>query len=82
MKVVAVEMGFYKGNRKRIGAMFDLAEGERVPKWAKEVGDADEAAAESVKVKAAAVKKQADGAKAASGGAAAKAKADAMNESF
>lgn len=80
MDVVAVEMGFYKGNRKRIGAVFEVAEGERVPKWTKPVSNADEAAAESVKVKSAAVKKRADGARAASGGEAAKAKADAMNE--
>lgn len=80
MQVVATEIGFYKGNRKRVGAVFNLADGERMPKWAKEVSNADEAAAESVKVKSAAIKKQADGAKAASGGAAAKAKAEAFSE--
>lgn len=33
MKVRAKQLGFYKGNRIRPGAVFDIAEGEKLGKW-------------------------------------------------
>lgn len=79
MEVVAIEMGFYKGERKRIGARFDV-DGKHIPKWVKPVSSDSEAEDEAKKAKFNAEKKLIDGVRAASGGKAAKDKIDSLSE--
>lgn len=86
MQVVALETGFYLGERKRTGAIFNLDEsklkkknGEAVlPKWVKAVPDVRAAKAEAAAAVKAEQEKQRAGAIAASGGKAAKEKSDAL----
>lgn len=40
-KLTAVTVGFYKGNRVKAGQSFDF-EGDKLPKWARLAGDAEE----------------------------------------
>lgn len=73
-QVVALKPGFYAGQRRRIGDVFDMAvkEGARMPKWVKVVQNPHEAKREAAAAKQAEVDKQKAGAIAASGGKAAK----------
>lgn len=83
MKVVAISEGFYKGTRRRVGAVFDMPEegmkkkdGKPVlPSWVKAVQNDQQAKAVAAQVKQDELDKQKAGAIAASGGKAAKTKA-------
>lgn len=85
MQVVAMQPGFYGGSRRRTGDIFDMADSAIVkdkdgkvvkPKWVKAAPNAHEARVEAAKAKKAENDKQVAGAIAASGGKAAKEKAD------
>ncbi len=86
MQVVALETGFYDGARRRPGAIFNLDESKLktkdgkpvLPKWVELVADAQQAKRRAESVKAGKAAKEKAGAIAASGGAVAKAKIDAM----
>lgn len=75
-QVVALKPGFYAGQRRRTGDVFDMTvkEGSRLPKWVKVVQNPHEARREAEAAKKAEVDKQKAGAVAASGGKAAKEK--------
>lgn len=83
MQVVAMQSGFYNGNRRRTGDVFDMAVVEKngkpvLPKWVKAAPNAHEAKVEATKAKKAEQDKLTAGAIAASGGKAAKEKSDAV----
>lgn len=79
MQVVAIRMGFWNGSRRRVGGdPFDMP--APLPSWVKPCTDPAQAKAEAEAARKAEHRKQADGAVAASGGKAAKAKADAIAE--
>lgn len=89
-QVVALKQGFYGGSRRRVGDIFDMKErrGEDgkplkgkdgkelpvLPAWVKAAPNPGQAKHEAAQAKAAATKRMVDGAKAASGGAAARKK--------
>lgn len=86
MQVVALEPGFHGGIRRRTGDIFDMDEsgfkkkdGQPVmPKWVKAAPNAQAAKAEAAKAQKAEQERLKNGAIAASGKAAAKAKVDAV----
>lgn len=89
MQVVAMQDGFYKAQRKRLGDIFDMddaaikrdKDGKIIrPKWVKAAPNAHEAKREAAAVKQAAQEKQRAGAIAASGGKAAKDKVDTARD--
>jgi len=90
VRVIAAAVGFYKGARRRVGEIFDMAESVMktdkagnpvLPKWVREA-PATEAEAKALvsAAKTAEDNKQRDGAIAASGGKAAKAKTTETQE--
>ena len=94
-QVVALKQGFYGGSRRRVGDIFEMKErrdeqGKPIkgpngkdlpvlPSWVKAAPHPGQAKAEAAAAKAAEQKRLADGAKAASGGAAARKKIDEAN---
>ena len=86
MQVVAMQVGFYGGSRRRVGDVFDIPdesmkkrEGKPIlPKWVAPAPNAHEAKIVAAKAKQADQARRTAGAVAASGGAAAKAKADKL----
>lgn len=83
MQVIALKMGFHAGVRRRVGAVFEMGvDPKKLPKWVKAVKDPAEAKAEIEAAKRADLERGKRAAIAASGGAAAKAKTDAIAESL
>ena len=80
MQVVAIEKGFYGGQRKRVGAIFNIEEGKALPSWVKAAPNEAVAKEEAAKAKKAAEDKVKAGIKAASGGKPAEAKAAALSK--
>ena len=88
MQVVATRPGFYAGARRRIGAVFDMAESAMkkkdgkivLPSWVTVVTDASEVKEMMNKAKRAEMERQRSGVIAASGGKAAKDKVDTTAE--
>lgn len=86
MQVVALEMGFYRGGRRCIGDVFEMDESllkkkdgkPLLPKWVKAAPDVHQAKREAAAAIKADLDKRKAGAVAASGGKAAKDKADAL----
>lgn len=79
MQVVAMQPGFYGGARRRTGDVFEMDRpADKLPKWVKAAPDPHQARREAAAAKQAEQNKQVAGAVAASGGKAAKAKADAL----
>ena len=86
MKVIALSLGFYRGARKRIGDVFDMDESAMkkkdgkptLPSWVKPVSNEREAKQEAEAVKKAEQDRMIEGAKTASGGKAAREKAERL----
>lgn len=84
MQVVAISPGFYAGNRKRTGDIFEMDEKHtkkgKLPSWVKAAPDASKAKVEAAAAKKAEADKVKAGIVASSGGKASKEKADKLAE--
>lgn len=89
MQVVATSTGFHDGARRRVGEVFHMDESKfkkgkdgkpRTPSWVKPVADVTAAKKEAEAARRAEADRQKAGALAASGGAVAKSKVDAMRD--